>query len=39
MALTLEQIGDVKNIRFVRTFRPDKAASSKDASPRSTLRQ
>lgn len=39
MALTHEQIGDVKNIRFVGTFRPDKAASSKDASTRSTLCQ
>lgn len=39
MALTLQQIDDVKNIRSAGTFRPDKAASPKDASTRSTLCQ
>lgn len=37
MASTLEQIDDVKNIRSAGTFRPDKAASPKDVSTRSTL--
>lgn len=39
MALTLQQIDDVNNIRSAGTFRPDKAASPKDASTRSTLCQ